>query len=212
MRPVICMITAPQESTQDGDHELVRRIEAAARAGVHLVQIRQPAYEARALTRLTNAALRAVAGTPARVLVNDRLDVALAAGAHGVHLRGESVPAARVRVAVPDGFLIGRSVHAADEARTASRQGGLDYLIFGTVFPTSSKPDGVASGAAALAATCVAVPLPVLAIGGITTERLGEVARAGAAGFAAISLFTTCGIDALPSVIDRACRVFDSQY
>jgi thiamine-phosphate diphosphorylase len=209
VRPVICMITAPQESTPDAERALVRRIEVAARAGVHLVQIRQPGYEARALTRLADSAVRAVAGTATRVLVNDRADVALAAGAHGVHLRGDSMPAARVRVTVPAGFLIGRSVHASDEAQTAWREGGLDYLIFGTVFRTSSKPDRDASGGAALASVCAAVPLPVLAIGGITAERLGEVARAGAAGFAAITLFAACAVDALPSVVDRARRLFD---
>ena len=210
MRPVICMITGSIPADAAAIRALVDRIRGAARAGVHLVQVRQRGFEARALTALVEAALEAVRGTPARVVVNERLDVALAAGAHGVHLRGDSVPGVRVRRVAPPPFLIGRSVHSAAEARRAASGGGLDYLVCGTVFPTQSKPGAAGAGAAALAETCAAVPLPVLAVGGITADRLGDVARAGAAGFAAIGLFGGAGIDALGLAVATAVRAFDT--
>jgi len=210
MRPVICMVTARQTSGPGGDRALVDRIRAAADAGVHLVQVRQPNLEGLALTRLVEDAVLAVRGTPARVIVNERVDVALAAGAHGVHLRGDSIGALLVRGLCPPSFLIGRSVHSADEADRAARDGGLDYLIFGTVFSTSSKPGRPAAGPALLADTCAAVALPVLAIGGMTVERLGDVAGSGAAGFAAINLFAECELQSLPFLVERAARAFDS--
>lgn len=182
----------------------------AARSGVHLVHIRQPDYEAGALTRLVEEATDAVRGTRARVVVNDRLDIALAAGAHGVHLRGDSIPAPRVRPFAPAGFIVGRSVHAAEEAQRVAGEGGLDYLIFGTVFSTPSKPEQRGTGLAPLAAACAGLPLPVLAIGGMTKDRLGAVARSGAAGFAAINLFADCDPASLVAIVERAARAFDT--
>ena len=210
MRPVICLITARCAPSAAATRELVDRIGAAARAGVHLVQIRQPDFEGRTLARLVEDAMRAVRGTRARVVVNDRVDVAQAAGAHGVHLRGCSMPAARVRAIVQPGFLVGRSVHSCDEAAGVVGAGGLDYVIFGTVFATGSKPGAAAVGTPALAAVCAAVPVPVLAVGGMAPERLGEVAAAGAAGFAAIGLFTDCALDAVHTLVEQAVRAFDT--
>ena len=174
------------------------------------MQVRQPDLEGLALMRLVEDALLAVRGTQARVIVNERIDVALTARAHGVHLRGDSVGAPLVRAICPPAFIIGRSVHSAKEADRVTREGGLDYLVMGTVFSTPSKPGRPAAGPALLADTCSAVALPVLAIGGITPERLGVVAESGADGFAAITLFAECELDALPSVVDRAARAFDS--
>ena len=208
MLPVICMVTAEQPSTPESDRALVDRIGAAARAGVHLVQIRQRNWEGGVLAQLVTAAVLAVRGTRARVLVNDRLDVALAAGAHGVHLRGDSISAPRVRRVTPPGFIVGRSVHSPEEAEEAARGGGLDYLIFGTVFSTSSKPDARCAGVGPLRAGCARVTLPVLAIGGVVPERLGLIADSGAAGFAAIGLFADTALDALPSLIARASDAF----
>jgi len=209
MRPLICMVTTRQQSSVENDAALVARIGAAVRAGVHLVQIREPEFESRALTRLVEDALLAVRGTSARVIVNDRVDVALATGAHGVHLRGDSVAAPRVRAIAPVPFLIGRSVHSPEEAERVAREGGLDYLIFGTVFSSSSKPGAHTTGLAPLAAACAGIPVPVLAIGGMTPERLGVVAESGAAGFAAINFFADCSLDALPSIVERSARAFD---
>ena len=188
----------------------MQRIGAAARAGTHLIQIRQPQLEALALSRLVERALRAIEGTAARLLINDRADVALAAGAHGVHLRGDSMAAARVRAIAPPAFVIGRSVHSIDEAAAAERDGGLDYLLFGTVFSSASKPGAAVAGVETLARACAAVALPVLAIGGMTASTLAPVARAGAAGFAAIGLFANAAVDAMPHEVARACSAFDT--
>lgn len=190
MRPVICMITDRRRERTGNAEALVARVRAAARAGVDLIQVRERDLEGRALADLVARCVAAVRDTRARILVNDRLDVALASGAHGVHLRADSFAADRVRAMVPVGFLVGRSVHDVDEARAASNGGRLDYLIFGTVFPSRSKPSGhVAAGVAVLADVVQATAVPVLAVGGIDAVNVSEVTAVGAAGVAAIDLF-----------------------
>jgi len=191
VKPVVCLITDRRRFGTSWEAALVERVRAAARAGVHLVQIRERDLDGGPLTRLVSSCFEAVRGTRTRVLVNDRLDVALAAGAHGVHLRADSFAAPRVRACAPSAFLIGRSVHSLAEAVEAAEHGGLDYLIFGTLFETSSKPGRRPAGLGALAAVSVSTGLPVLAIGGITAGRVDEVMRAGAAGVAAIGMFDT---------------------
>ena len=186
MEPILCLVTDRHRVEAD---RLVALVAAAARTGIDLVQVREKDLEGRALTQLVAQCVDAVRGTRARVIVNDRLDVALAAGAHGVHLPSSGVPASRVRSIVPRGFLVGRSVHDPDEAAGVAQEGGLDYLIFGTVFPTTSKPGVTAAGLERLAATVAAVRVPVLAIGGVTRERIAQVRSTGAAGIAAIGLF-----------------------
>ena len=221
MRPIVCMITdrtrlpalshvegpAPSRACQP-DAALVAHVAAAARAGAHLIQIRERDLEGGALLRLVSRCVEAVGSTAARVLVNDRVDIALAAGAHGVHLRGDSVPAARVRPMVPAGFVIGRSVHALAEASRVWREGAVDYLIFGGVFETESKPGRAPAGLAALRAVAAATPVPVLAIGGVTQDRIESLAPTGAAGFAAIGLFADREPDELTATIDRASRAW----
>jgi thiamine-phosphate diphosphorylase len=210
VRAVVCMVTDRQRIQGGSAEALVRHVGAAARAGVHLVQVRERDLEARALTDLVARCVDAVAPTRTRILVNDRLDVALAAGAHGVHLRGDSVAAARVRALAPRSFLIGRSVHAVAEAVRASEGGGLDYLLFGTVFETGSKPGLTAVGPAALAHVAAATRLPVLAIGGLTIETLPGIGETGAAGFAAIGLFAGAPLDQLQVVVHQASSAFDT--
>jgi thiamine-phosphate diphosphorylase len=167
-------------------------VERAARApgrGAGVIQVREPDLTDAALLDLVAAIVR-TAGRDAQVLVNDRADVALAAGAAGVHLRGDSPPASRVRAIVPPGFVIGRAVHSLDEIDAAVAGGGCDYLMFGTVFRSAGKPDGhPVAGLDALARACARSPLPVIAIGGITPDREADVARAGAAGLAAVGWF-----------------------
>ncbi len=125
-----------------------------------------------------------------RVVVNDRLDVAIAAGAAGVHLRADSIPASRAREVAGAGFVVGRSVHEEEEASAIEAAGGCDYLIFGTVFQTPSKPVGhLVAGVRNLANVCARVRVPVLAIGGISIETAAAAVGAGASGVAAISLF-----------------------
>ncbi|HXD20186.1 MAG TPA: thiamine phosphate synthase [Vicinamibacterales bacterium] len=170
---------------------LVEHVREAARAGVHLVQVRERDLDGGPLARLVSSCVEAVRGTGTRVLVNDRLDVALAAGAHGVHLRADSFAAQRARACAPPRFLIGRSVHSLAETLAATEEGATDYLVFGTVFETTSKPGLAVAGVAGLAAAAAATRLPVLAIGGITAARIGEVMAAGASGVAGISMFDT---------------------
>jgi thiamine-phosphate pyrophosphorylase len=179
---MICLVTDRRR------RPVVDQAGAAARAGIDLVQVREHDLAAGPLLQLVAGVLDAVRGTRTRVVVNDRVDIALAAGAHGVHLRADSVPPEAVRSIAPRPFLVGRSVHNRAEAESAAPE--VDYLIAGTVYATASKgPDVPLLGIAGLQSICAAVEVPVLAIGGITAERLDEVRRAGAAGIAAISWF-----------------------
>ena len=191
--PIVAMVTDRRRYGTGESISRRRLIEAgrhAAAAGIDIIQIRERDLDDRQLAALTTAIVAATAGTRCRVVVNARADIALGAGAHGVHLRGTSPPGVRVRAIVPAGFLVGRSVHAADEAEAVERAGGCDYLIFGTVFPSVSKgADHPVAGVAQLADVCARVRLPVLAIGGVTAERAAEAAASGAAGIAAIDLF-----------------------
>jgi thiamine-phosphate pyrophosphorylase len=191
-----------------GASALLDLIASAARAGVDLIQVREPGISDRALLDLVRAALIAVEGTRARVIVNERTDVALAAGAAGVHLKAASVPASRVRAIAPHPFLIGRSVHTLDEAVAADRD-GVDYLCFGTVFPSQSKPPGHrVAGLDALRTVTARVSVPVLAIGGVTERGIQDVAAEGAGGVAAIGLFAAT--PDLPALVRTLRRAFDS--
>ncbi len=188
MGPVLCLVTDRRRFGPSWQDALVRRVRAAAVEGVHLVQIRERDLDGGPLTRLVTACVDAVRGTRARVLVNDRFDVAVAAGGHGVHLRGDSFPAPTIRACAPAGFLIGRSVHSLSEAAAADGD-AVNYLIFGTVFESRSKPGRVAAGLRELSAVTRATRIPVLAIGGMTSGRIAEAMGAGAAGVAGISMF-----------------------
>jgi thiamine-phosphate diphosphorylase len=189
LKPVFCLITDRTRYGPRWDVALVERVRTAAETGVHLVQIRERDLEGGPLLRLVSSCVEVVRGTRTRILVNDRVDVAIAAGAHGVHLRGDSCDARRVRAWVPAPFLIGRSVHSVEDTKAADAAGGLDYLIFGTVFESGSKPGRAGSGLGALTRVAEATRLPVLAVGGVTTDRIGDVMSAGAAGAAAITMF-----------------------
>src|SRR4030095_9414428 len=105
------------------------------------------------------------------------------------HVRGHSFSAWRSRAFAPRGFLIGRSVHSVSDAVMAAADAAVDYLIFGTVFASGSKPDCTAAGLRELSAVAGATRLPVLAIGGMTSGKVADVMRAGAAGVAGISMF-----------------------
>ena len=164
-------------------------IRSAAAAGIDLVQIRETGLTDRALGALVERAVEAARGTSTRILVNDRVDIALAHGADGVHLKGDSVPAARVREHAGADWIVGRSIHGLDEGRAAAAGGGLDYVSLGTVYATLSKPGRRPLGAELLRQATEALPLPVLAIGGVTRERVSEIAASGAAGVAAIGMF-----------------------
>lgn len=188
MGPVICLVTDRRRWGARWFDATVRQAGAAAAARVHLVQIREPGLEAGVLLDLVAACVAAVGGAWTRIVVNDRIDVALAAGAHGVHLPAASVSASRVRSRAPRPFIVGRSVHSAEEARAVD-PAELDYVVFGTVYATTSKPGREPAGCRALARAVKATTVPVLAVGGITPAVVPEVVAAGAMGVAAISLF-----------------------
>ena len=190
MKPIVCLITDRTRLSEPGPEAVLRQVRQAAARGIQLVQIRERDLEGRALYELSRDAVVAVKGSTTRVIVNDRLDVALAASAHGVQLRGCSFSAGRARTMVPPGFLIGQSVHTIDEAASA---GGADFLIYGTVFETGSKPGVAPAGLQRLSEVVKATTVPVLAVGGVSPGHVSQVLGAGAAGFAAISMFTELG-------------------
>jgi thiamine-phosphate pyrophosphorylase len=174
---------------------LVEQARAAAAAGIDLIQIRERDLEAADLAALVADVVAVTRESRTRVVVNDRLDVALACRADGVHLRGDSYAVKDARRLIQPPLLVGRSVRTVEGAALAA---GADYVIAGTVFPSASKPDAPPAqllGLDGLRKIVHASAMPVLAIGGITPDRIDEVLAAGADGIAAIGLF----IDSLKS-------------
>ena len=179
----------------------MRCIETAVRAGLGWVQIREKDLPARDLLDVTRTAIgfckSTLAQSETRILVNDRLDVAWATGAAGVHLGENSLPVRVLvdarRASLPPNFLVGASCHSLGGAIKATETGA-DYLFFGPIFDTPSKASfGPPQGVAKLAQICSAVSIPVIAIGGITVENARQCRKAGAAGIAAIRLFQQDG-------------------
>jgi thiamine-phosphate pyrophosphorylase len=183
---------------------LLKKIEAAAAAGADWIQIREKDLSGRDCSSLTREALQRAAkgaegaGKPPRIIINDRLDIALAEDAGGVHLGENSLPVQEAKRLVSAGreakdFLIGVSCHSLDAAKSAAKNGA-HYLFFGPVFATPSKSAfGAPQGLERLAEVCRAVSIPVLAIGGVTLENASSCLAAGASGIAAIRLFQDAG-------------------
>lgn len=133
--------------------------------------------------------MRAAVSTDARIIVNTRMDVALAAGAAGLHLPSGSPPPDRWRKIAPPGFLIGASCHTIDDVRTAAQRGA-DYVVFGPIFaPRSKSTDLKPRGLDLLEEAARSISIPVLALGGITSGNIEACVERGAAGIAGISLF-----------------------
>jgi thiamine-phosphate pyrophosphorylase len=164
--------------------EVTESIRRNVQNGVEYIQIREKDLTARELFSLTIHAVTIARGTATRILVNDRADVALAAGAHGVHLRSDSIEPAVLRQVLPKCFLIAVSCHTEDDLR---RTEGADFAVFGPVFASPGK--GPATGVEALGRAVVVSPVRVFALGGITWENAPLCLEAGAAGIAAIRLF-----------------------
>lgn len=154
--------------------------------GARILQLRMKGASAAAMLAVVDELRPLCHKREATLIVNDRLDVALAGGAQGVHLGQDDLPLAEARTLAPAPFVIGISTHDETQARAAA-EGGADYIGFGPCYATATKenPDPVV-GLERLAAVCK-LPIPVVAIGGITVERASEVARAGAAAAAIIS-------------------------
>ena len=216
---MICLVTDRMRLSSGADNvdRLVDLVGAAAGAQIDLVQVRERDLDTRALVALVGRCVRAVEGSRTKVVVNDRADAVVAAGAHGVHLRADSIEASAVRRLLGSEAIVGRSVHtAAEAAAMADADSGIDYLVFGTLYATPSKEAGhrVATFDDLRLACRVAAGVPVLAIGGLTVDRAADVARAGAAGVAGIGLFIPPpGVSAdrhLEAIAEALRRTFDT--
>ena len=223
-RPIFCYVTdrhaLPGSSDPKSITPLLGKIAEVASAGIHWIQIREKDLSAKELSSLAREALRAVqwhglqpleasnlgsrqqgtsrAVSRARIFVNDRLDVAIAERAGGVHLGENSLPPADARGLIesvqnrgllPEDFLLGVSCHSFESAR-AAEAAGADYIFFGPIFPTPSKAHyGQPQGLDRLAEVSRAISIPVVAIGGITADNARNCLDSGASGIAAIRLF-----------------------
>ena len=203
--PILCYVTDRKGLASAGNHHiesLLKRVATAAAAGIDWIQLREKDLSGKELASLTRAAVAQTKqinegnGTLTRIIVNDRLDVALSEHSGGVHLGEHSLPvhdvckwlAAKPDLAERDKFLVGVSCHSVQAALSAARAGA-DYIFFGPVFATPSKASfGAPQGLQRLAEACSAVTIPVLAIGGITLDNACDCFAAGVGGIAAIRL------------------------
>ena len=221
-RPILCYVTdrrsLPHASQSDPYPPLLEKIQAIAAAGVDWIQLREKDWSARELASFARETLSRIskqsrhASAAPRILLNDRLDVAISERANGVHLGENSMPPAeakRLLVAARSeqrplkDFLVGVSCHSLEVAQSAA-SAGADYIFFGPVFSTPSKVAfGPPQGLERLAAVCSSVAIPVLAIGGITLANASTCLSAGASGIAAIRLFQNA---ADPAKIVRRLR------
>lgn len=203
--PIIYAITSGKANSPE---EILRLVQAAVDAEVPLCQIREKALGGRALYDLVTRAVEITSGTGTRLLVNDRADIAQAAGADGVHLTTQSLPPEVVRQTCGPEFLIGVSTHSREEAR-AAQQAGADFVVFGPIFETESKlAFGEPQGLEKLKElTSELREFPVLAIGGVTLDNVGACFKAGASGVAAIRLLNDA--ERLPPVVELIRSEFD---
>lgn len=173
--------------TAGSTEALLASIARSDAAGVGLIQVREKDLDTRELCALVEQVLRIC--RQARVLVNTRVDVALACGAHGVHLPADSMPPSAWRTITPPGFLFGVSCHSVDDLRRAEAEGA-DFTVFGPVFrPLSKQDDRPCCGLEGLKSAAKDVRIPVYALGGVTWQNAEACVEAGAAGVAGITLF-----------------------
>lgn len=194
-QPIIYLISsgATNTNTTPASEEfaaLLNLVAAAVAAKVSLIQLREKHLTARTLYELTEQAAQLTRGSQTRLLVNDRSDIARAAGADGVHLTTHSLRADVMRRTFGDDFLIGVSTHSVAEA-LAARDNGANFVVWGPVFATNSKSGyGEPQGVSKLARVVQQLaPFPVVALGGVNLDNLGECANVGASGIAGIGLF-----------------------
>ena len=185
--PCLALVT---DRSALGGRSLEEAVAQAIEGGANLVQLREKDPDGRSLPAAELLALagklRAVTQGRALFLVNDRLDVALACAANGVHLPERGLPVAIARRLAGDAFIIGRSVHSVAEAVRAQEEGA-DYVQVGTIFASRSHPDQPVAGLGLLEAVVGAVDIPILAVGGVTATNVGEALAAGASGAAVVS-------------------------
>ncbi len=171
-----------------GERDWMAVLEDALRAGATAVQLRAKEASSAELLEMALAVKPLVDRYEALFLVNDRFDIALASGAHGVHLGDDDLPVHAVRRVVPRDFVVGRSADTEADASTAEADGA-DYLGVGSVFGTTTKKEviGEVIGTGQLARVAASVSIPIVGIGGVTAENAAEVIDAGGAGVAVVS-------------------------
>lgn len=219
-RLVLCLVTdrrrlahAVGGKLDQSERLLLDQIRGAISGGVDVVQIRERDLEGRALAGLTRQSLALSTGSSTQIVVNDRLDVALATGAGGVHLREDSLSIDAAARVYRGARLIGRSVHSPDGAREAQ---GASYLIAGSVFATNSKRKAINLGLDGLREVVQSSGgCPVWAIGGVTAEQLPLLVQAGARGIAAIGAFIPASpvhdlVNAVQKLVSELRFSFDS--
>jgi thiamine-phosphate pyrophosphorylase len=177
------MLITDRERCRPGG--LLHAIEAAVAAGVDAVQLREKDVEASAVYDLALVVRDLIRGR-CPLIVNSRLDVALAVGADGVHLPEAGFPIAAARALCPPGYLIGKSVHSVAAAVEAQAQGA-SYVQLGTIFETTSKPGVHPAGLLLVSAAAAKLNIPCIAVGGLNADNAGEVLAAGASGVAVVS-------------------------
>jgi thiamine-phosphate pyrophosphorylase len=185
----LCLVTDRRTIVEEArpEHALVDIVRDCVAAGLRMVQLREKDLGAFRLASLARQLLEVTRPAAARLIVNDRVDVALAAGADGVQRTGTSLGVRDIRTIAGSRLAIGASVHSVTEAVTAEHDGA-DWIVFGPVFDTPSKRRyGPPQGLGALRNVAGAVRIPVIAIGGITPGTVGDVLAAGAHGIAVIS-------------------------
>lgn len=178
-------IVTDRQASLGRDH--MSMVRAALAGGADVIQLRDKTLSGRDLYALAQDMAALVRAYQATFIVNDRLDIALAAGADGVHLGQEDLPVAAARSLSPPSFIIGASVGSVEEGRAAERDGA-DYIALSPVFSTPTKDDaGPGHGLEVLSDLRAAVKIPVIAIGGINSGNVRDVVAAGADGVAVIS-------------------------
>ena len=194
-KPILYLITrgaSPSTTTPHSPEfkQILEQVSSAVACGIELIQLREKRLTARVLFELTEQSAALTRGSATRLLVNDRADVAAAAGADGVHLTTQSIDAKTIRRTFGEDFLIGVSTHSLAEVEVA-KDGAADFAVFGPVFATASKEKfGPPIGLAKLERVAKELaPFPVLALGGIDNTNARACLRAGASGIAGISLF-----------------------
>jgi thiamine-phosphate pyrophosphorylase len=185
-RPLFYYIT---DRSQLSGMSLEACICRALKWGVQFIQVREKDLSDQILFEKVKRIVALAKGTKCKILVNDRADIALAAGAHGIHLPSTGFRATDLRPWLPDHFLIGKSVHTEKEIQSAYKEGA-DYLLLGHIFPTPSKSGlGKPVGLEFLKKVCTRFPIPIFALGGINTNRIQSILESGAVGVAGIRLF-----------------------
>ncbi|MCL5005905.1 MAG: thiamine phosphate synthase [Acidobacteria bacterium] len=185
---------------------LLSRIQVAVEAGVDLIQLREKDLPTRGLAELAEAAVRVCRGTETKIVINDRLDIAMGVGADGVHLSGQSLPVEIVRSEAGKNFLIGVSCHSLDDAVRAETAGA-NYILLGPIFETPSKLRyGPPLGIAKLSEVAKRTTIAVFALGDVTVERTAACLAAGAKGVAGIRIFQDC-----PSLADQIQKLRSQQ-